>query len=290
MRWTEGSVYQGMWDFGYPYGMGKFVLSSGDSYEGRWLAPYAGITKSFTQSFLDHLTAGAKDGYSNTYSVWLNCKAEISKSNVLDGDDSQRGESINFIRETHQIHKKYTEKLKKMLDSAFSADFSKTHEKIMLETLTEYTGEWQQKKRAGLGHCVWANGDVYEGHWQNDMQNGYGRNLWDDGSIFTGCYLNHIKQGIGEYVWEDGTYYLGEWMNNLIEGVGYHIWPDGKKYLGEWKEGLMHGFGVLEYTTGKRYEGHWKDGKKHGKGYAITLFGETIKEFWNTGKKLSVHI
>ncbi len=36
MKWLDGAIYDGEWDFGEAFGQGKFFHIDGDIYEGHW--------------------------------------------------------------------------------------------------------------------------------------------------------------------------------------------------------------------------------------------------------------
>ena len=92
-----------------------------------------------------------------------------------------------------------------------------------------YDGEWNKGVFAGLGTCVWSNGDRYEGQWRDGF-----------------------AHGVGTYSFATGDVFEGEMHEDKFAGVGLLTTARGWKYRGAWDAGKMHGAGlVLSERGGK---------------------------------------
>ncbi len=82
---------------------------------------------------------------------------------------------------------------------------------------SEYTGQWINGKRDGVGKLTWMSGKgTYYGQWKEDLKNGY-----------------------GEAVFPNGGSYRGEWREGKIHGYGIKTNAKGEESCGVWQEGNL---------------------------------------------------
>ena len=144
--------------------------------------------------------------------------------------------------------------------------------------ILEYTGEFVNNLREGIGECKFANGNIYIGNFKDDLMNGIGQMIYSNGDEYIGQWENGQKNGLGIFTWNDKTKYNGEFKEGKMDGEGQCFDQNGNLlYEGQWKNNLAHGMGTYIWNEGKKYEGEFMHGKKHGKG-RFYLNGELIYE------------
>ena len=77
----------------------------------------------------------------------------------------------------------------------------------------------------------------YSGEFNNGKKNGIGRYKWIDDTSYEGEIKNNFFDGFGIYAYFDGRKFEGEWKKNHINGYGEMEWVEGNKYYGFYKEG-----------------------------------------------------
>uniref|UniRef100_A0AC35U007 Anoctamin n=1 Tax=Rhabditophanes sp. KR3021 TaxID=114890 RepID=A0AC35U007_9BILA len=65
-------------------------------------------------------------------------------------------------------------------------------EKVEINVIEVYRGEWKNDKRCGFGICERSDGLRYEGEWLNNKKNGYGITFFKDNTKEEGRYKNNI--------------------------------------------------------------------------------------------------
>ena len=144
------------------------------------------------------------------------------------------------------------------------------------EMIMEYTGDFVNNLRDGVGQCRLRNGNLYIGEFKEDIISGTGQMNYKNGDEYIGQWENNKKHGIGMFTWNDKVRYNGEFKGGKMDGEGQCFDEHGNLiYQGEWKNNLIHGEGTYIWNEGKRYEGEFMYGKKHGKG-KFYLNGELI--------------
>ena len=59
----------------------------------------------------------------------------------------------------------------------------------------EYSGQWKDNRRHGLGRCYYYNGDLYEGQWQRGIRHGKGTFFSASGERYVGLWEGDKKHG-----------------------------------------------------------------------------------------------
>merc|ERR1711988_224140 len=129
-------------------------------------------------------------------------------------------------------------------------------------TKDNYTGDWQNNLKEGMGTQVYKNGNKYIGMWRNNVRDGHGE------------YYVHI--GNGELV----KRYSGEWVDGMRHGKGMLYGKGGELYDGDWANNSRHGEGKQVYSNGDTYEGSWVDGKREGYGRLTKANGDIFEGNW----------
>ena len=130
----------------------------------------------------------------------------------------------------------------------------------------QFTGQWHDNKKDGMGSQVYKNEDRYVGTWQDNKRHGQGE------------YYKMVK---GQLV----KRYSGEWREGLRDGRGMLFGDNGELYDGEWSRGKRHGHGKQVYANGDVYEGRWGDHRRHGFGRLTTSEGDVFEGHFLDDKK-----
>ncbi|KAG7334096.1 hypothetical protein KOW79_002503 [Hemibagrus wyckioides] len=91
----------------------------------------------------------------------------------------------------------------------------------------EYSGEWKEGKRHGVGQLKFSDGTCYRGHFENGLFHGSGVLMFPDGSRYEGEFAQGKFQGVGVFSRFDGMKFEGEFKNGRVEGHGLLTFPDG---------------------------------------------------------------
>ena len=271
MIFTNGDVYQGMWQDGWREGQGRITYAEGNEaglaeYDGEWVVGhregYGKLVYSNGDVYEGEWRLDAQEGqgtmtFSENDSVqrvsytggWKNGKRDGQGTMIWQNGEVYEGEWLNGVREGQGT-------------MTFSENDS-------VERVS-YTGGWKDDQREGQGTMTWQNGNVYEGEWLDGMREGQGTMTWPSGNVYEGEWLDGVREGQGTMTWSSGTVYEGEWQNGVQEGQGTMTWPSGDVYEGEWMDGAINGAGVYRWgegnTPGYWFEGMWTDGKRNGQG------------------------
>ncbi len=105
------------------------------------------------------------------------------------------------------------------------------------KVVKEYTGDWVDNQRQGLGVFYYTNGNRYEGQWVSNKRHGRGKMNYSNGDIYEGDWVNDERSGPGILICENGNRYEGHWLHDKKEGPGrFYYRSTGKLYVGEWAE------------------------------------------------------
>ena len=168
----------------------------------------------------------------------------------------------------------------------------------------------EERKRDGLGHFCWNNGDYYIGMWKEGYRT-QGLYIWaGNESAYFGDFKydqdSSVYQitGRGIYFYPDGSCFDGNFNNAGKEGWGYSYGPDGQRlyarfehnqrkaykeltrknsYVGWFKNKYRAtGFGRYYYADGGYYQGWFKSGNVNGEGRLVNAQNKTVAvRKWN---------
>jgi len=202
IKFSDGSLYQGMVKNKLFNGKGRITHANADIYQGEW-----------------------KDGKANGQGVFVD-----QDGSMYDGewvDDKQHGTGTE-IWNSGQI--KYTGDFvdgKKSGTGRFEFEGS------------YYEGDFVDGKFEGRGKYYFAeSGKIYEGEFQDNSMNRTGVMVWPDQTRYEGHFKNGKMSGRGIKQFANGNRFVGSFKNDLYDGSG--IWYDYKsqtKRQGEWAKG-----------------------------------------------------
>ena len=129
-----------------------------------------------------------------------------------------------------------------------------------------YTGAWEHDRKHGFGMLRWSCGDTYTGEWRDNQMCGFGLFHYANGNTYNGQFLADCKHGHGRFLWANGDVYDGEWARDTMAGSGTIAYKNGNVYIGECKANVKHGKGRMKWASGDIYDGEWAAGLLHGRG------------------------
>ncbi len=136
----------------------------------------------------------------------------------------------------------------------------------------KYIGEFDGKKRDGVGTLSWPDGSKYVGEFKDGGKDGLGTYIWPDGARYVGEYKDNKANGLGTFTFSNGPRYVGEHKNGHIDGRGTFFLPDGEKYFGKWRN-RTNGQGTHFFPDGHKEIGEFKEGRLHGLGIKYNING-----------------
>lgn len=196
---TDGSKYEGMWEFGKLTGVGRFFTSKGDYFEG---------------NFTDGLCNGNGEFYHRDGTIykgeWLN--------------DKPHGRGEEFFADGSYFKGNFEQG-------------KKTQGVLTWTNGNFYEGKFMNEVFHGEG-TYRIEGRVYQGEWKDGNMNGQGIFYYTDGSTYEGDFLNNQRHGNGKYKWSEEKYYEGQWENGNQHGAGIY-YKNGKLIEGIWIKGKL---------------------------------------------------
>ncbi|GMF22429.1 unnamed protein product [Phytophthora lilii] len=278
----NGDTYEGEFADGLRNGFGIFTeCATGSTYEGQWLQDLrhgSGILTSGSKDFIydgawendkrcgyGHcVISGGRETYSGQW--WANAfhgtgKYTDAEGNIYEGE---------FVRgKKHGVGKLITAAVGSQADSA--AGHSE-----------QYSGEWRDGCREGIGDAVFADGSRYSGQWKDDLQEGEGTFTSIQGDQYVGQWHRGCREGAGVLtIGSSGVIKEGQWCRDEpLDGEWTITFFDGSKFTGECVGGRPHGRGICKYAGGDLYDGMWVHGKRHGAGSGFFANGESFVGQW----------
>ena len=119
----------------------------------------------------------------------------------------------------------------------------------------EYTGEWVDNERHGIGMMVYQGQGTYHGYWANGQKCGEGVMKYLNGDIYSGNWKAGKKDGQGTYIFEEtkmkfiGKFRAGE----MVEGQW--IYPNNSYFEGKFENCQPKGQGKWCFANGNKVEG-----------------------------------
>merc|ERR1711907_776575 len=134
-----------------------------------------------------------------------------------------------------------------------------------------YTGEYHNNLKEGMGTQIYKNGNKYIGMWHEDQRHGKGEyyvSVGNDELVkrYSGEWVNGMRHGRGMLFGKEESLYDGEWANNSRHGEGKQVYPNGDVYEGSWVDGKREGYGRLTKENGDIFEGNWLNDYQEGPG------------------------
>lgn len=191
IKFSDGSLYQGMIKNKLFNGKGRITHANADIYQGEWT-----------------------DGKANGQGVFVD-----QDGSMYDGewvDDKQHGTGTE-VWNNGQI--KYTGDF---------VDGKKTGQGRFEFEGSYYEGDFVDGKFEGNGKYYFAeSGKIYEGEFSNNSMNGTGVMVWPDQSRYEGEFKNGKMSGRGIKQLANGNRYVGQFKNDVYDGSG--IWYDAQQ-------------------------------------------------------------
>ena len=186
---------------GKPEGRGVMVYTSGDMYEGEWMA-------------------GKREGQGTVRYAIGDVYEGQYKADDKDGQGTFRYANGDVYEGQYKAGKREGQ-----------GTFRYANGDV-------YEGQYKADKREGQGKKSDANGDVYEGQYMADKREGQGTYRNAGGNVYEGQWRADNKEGHGRKSFAtSGDVYEGQWMANKKEGQGTMTSADGTKKEGQWKAG-----------------------------------------------------
>ena len=307
---AEG-VYEGSTDFGYFFGQGKFVFSSGSEYEGTWERNQLqgkGILKvPFEGTYEGEFKNSKKNG--NGIFTW-------DDGTTYEGewkDDEMCGQG-KYVTADNII---YTGTFQDNLLYDGTCGFENetgtyviTYKQGVLDnasiTYTDgstYVGGCDYSGLSGTGELNYVNGDCYKGNYSVGARDGQGVYEWISGDKYDGQWSEDQMSGTGTYTYANGSYASGEFSGNVFINGRYHIDNDfgtyeftiadgvptavemklenGTTYSGGMSENKLTGQAQIKYSNGDKYSGNVLNGNKTGQGTYSWVGGASYDGQWS---------
>ena len=103
----------------------------------------------------------------------------------------------------------------------------------------QYTGDWIEGLRHGLGIYYYKNGNKYEGQWRRGQRHGRGKLVYANGDVYEGDWLEGKRSGLGVLSYSNGDRFEGHWHLDKKEGPGRYLYYNtSKMYEGEWADDI----------------------------------------------------
>jgi hypothetical protein len=133
----------------------------------------------------------------------------------------------------------------------------------------QYTGEFVAGKMQGQGVFVDSQGNRYSGEFKEDSFTGTGSFTSSEGFTYVGEFERWRLNGKAVQTDKEGNQWEGNYLNGQLHGAGSFVGKDGVQYRGEFRFGQYDGEGKLISAEGDIYEGEFSYGNKHGRGVLI---------------------
>ncbi|KAI9994231.1 hypothetical protein PInf_016799 [Phytophthora infestans] len=276
-------VYEGEFKEGHRNGFGIFTeRATGNTYEGQWMQDLRHGSGVLTSGSRDFIYDGAWEndercGYGHcvisggreTYSGQWRGNSFHGTGNYTDAEGNiYEGEFVQGKK--HGVGKLIAPASELQSDSTVP------------QQTQQYTGEWRDGCREGLGDAVFSDGSRYSGQWKDDLQTGEGTFTSTEGDRYVGQWRRGCREGAGVLtIGSSGVAKEGQWCRDEpVDGEWTIVFPDGSKFTGECVGGRPHGRGICKYAGGDLYDGMWVHGKRHGSGSGFFANGESFVGQW----------
>jgi hypothetical protein len=244
MRWANGDVYTGEWNWGIQSGQGTYTWASGDVYSGEY--------EWGRRHGRGKLTRTDKTVYEGVWSEGelLGAKFENLPTELDAMFDTGNRTSMDWAggpctlppycgSESYNLERASTTTPSVAIESNRTPTASTTNASSNRQTPTSgatasspaasnqrqtinytnggvYVGEVRDGIPHGQGTYTFANGDVYVGEYRDNQPNGQGTYTFANGSVYVGEYRDNQRNGQGTFTFANGTVQEGTWVNNQL--------------------------------------------------------------------------
>lgn len=190
---TDGSTYDGEFNYGKREGEGTFTLGS-YSYKGEWLENHKhgkGVETTDDYTYTGEFNRGNKQGEG---------RKEFTNGDVYTGE--------------------------------FERNVEEGYGEMVFKDGTVYKGQWRKGKANGEGVYISANSDWYKGMFVDGCKEGYGVWTKSSGrETYKGEWKDDFKEGYGAWTDEEGVVYEGNFSRGQMAGEMTVTTPDGNVNL-----------------------------------------------------------
>lgn len=314
---ADNSKFFGTFVGGVAKPFGKYISSSGDTYEGLLqllsVDPTCGVYSPKHSPRKTHesiFASPSKEETSmNDHDLSDNDEdndevregggegKDVLNSSTISSRNGEAGETyFMMVDENHEQEK---HEIFDMIEATGKG-------KLTLMTGDVYVGEFQNGLKHGVGKMLYSDGDEYEGSYIGGKYDGGGVYRTKSGKIYKGQFSQGEKSGHGVLQFASGAMYSGDFLNNAMWGHGEYNFINGDRYIGSFVDGKRSGlgkmtfkngntfdgeydddlqvYGVYQYRNGNCFEGHFKENKFDGQGTFTWSDGPTYTGEWENGK------
>lgn len=110
-------------------------------------------------------------------------------------------------------------------ESSYRGGPGEGHAAFVFNDGKKYVGGWKDNEQHGVGIMQYPSKsrDVeYSGEWHNGKRQGVGKYTWECGSVYEGEWKDGMKHGKGKYTLSSGDSYEGDFVEDRWEGRGKH--------------------------------------------------------------------
>lgn len=268
MKYSDGAVYEGHWEYNNQHGNGKYVTFDQETiYNGTF----------HENEFSGNGQLSLKNG-NTIYNGTFKQGQFQGTGTLLDNVNSTiyEGEFSNGMKNGIGVLRQ------------INSDEDSDEPGPLI-----YTGGWIDDKPAGQGTLVLPGGHIYTGDIVKSIPEGKGVCKYADGGEYTGSWKSGKRNGTGVHIGRALDEYNGKWVGDVRSGKGVWVSKRGDSYEGIWDANFPHGQGVMTYmvkdmesnsSREKSYCGEWNHGKRHGYGEVEYLDGTVKKGSWKTNQ------
>lgn len=220
LKYSNGSIYTGMFQNGKPSGKGQITYQNGDQYDGDWSS---GL---FNGNGVLKKSNGYYEG------LFVNGKFEGHGEFHFNDGDLYSGEWKNNRQHGYGI--------------------------IYKSSGAKFEGYFHEGKIHGQGVITQVSGRTVTGTWnmgviiKKDTHE-----FLNDPEINRDCNSIECIAGLGTFNYENGTTYKGQFFQGRPKGLGKVSFKNGDTYIGGFENDQPHGKGKLNYAQGGMIAGEF---------------------------------
>lgn len=119
----------------------------------------------------------------------------------------------------------------------------------------EYSGNWSNGRKHGIGTMTYVNGESYSGQWSAGKRQGCGTYKYTNGDVYSGLWLRGQRHGNGTYSYANRSFINGVWNEGTLEGEGTWNLSDTSSFKGTFLNNCPDGEGIFSFPNGKTQSG-----------------------------------